>query len=138
MRKLGILAIFMTLAAAASATQTNATADNYNATAYFTSGLVDGVPVDRIDTASLDQDMIVLYIDWEMKLRAYRIDVKILDPNGELVGKLKNTVGPGNGRYYSYYYYRPNAGDTPGDWTYEVYVDGQNAFEARIPVVAAE
>jgi len=28
--------------------------------------------------------------------------------------------------------------DTPGDWTYQMYVDGRNAFEARIPVFAAE
>ncbi len=138
MRKLAVLAVFMSLTAAASAGQTTATADTYNATAFFTSGLVDGRPVDRIETATLDQDMIVLYVDWEMRLRAYRIDVQILDPNGDVVGKLKNTVGPGNGRYYTYYFYRPTPGDTPGDWTYRVYVDGRDAFEARIPVLEAE
>lgn len=138
MQRLGILAVLVSLAATTSASETTASADTYNAVAYFTSGLDDGRPVDRIETATLDQDMIVLYVDWEMRLRAYRIDVQILDPNGEVVGKLKNTVGPGNGRYYTYYFYRPTPGDTPGDWTYRVYVDGRDAFEARIPVLEAE
>jgi len=121
------------------AAQTIATAENYNAVAYFTSGLVDGEPVDRIDTASLDQDYIVLYVDWDkMRLRAYRTEVRIIDPNGRLVGKIRNTILPSSGRYYTYYYYRPNSQDAPGDWTYEMYVDGRNAFEARIPVLAAK
>ena len=138
MRKLGILAL-LAFSASAAATQTVATADSYDAVAYFTSGLVDGEPIDRIDTATLDQDRIVLYVDWEnMKIRAYRTEVRIFDPNGQLVGSVRNTIRPSNGRYYTYYYYRPSSEDTPGDWTYQVYVDGRNAFEARIPILAAE
>ena len=139
MRKIGILAVLLSLPVTAAATQTVASADNYNAVAYFTSGLVDGEPVDRIDTASLDQDVVVLYVDWDdMKIRAYRTEVRIVDPNGQLIGKVRNTIRPSNGRYYTYYYYRPSPEDTPGDWTYQVLVDGRNAFEARIPILAAE
>jgi len=128
----------MSLTATTMAAQTTATADSYNAVAFFTSGLVDGMPVDEIDTAYLDQDYIVLYVDWDkMRLRAYRTEVRIIDPNGQLVGKVRNTILPSSGRYYTYYYYRPNSQDSPGDWTYEVYVDGRSAFEARIPVLAA-
>lgn len=139
MRHLGFIAVLLSLSATTSATQTIAIADNYNAVAYFTSGLVDGEPVDRIDTAYLNQDIVVLYVDWEnMKMRAYRTEVRILDPNGQIVGKVRNTILPGSGRYYTYYYYRPSPDDTPGDWTYQMYVDGRNAFEARIPFLAAE
>jgi len=139
MRYLGIFAVLMSLSTTTSATQTIATADNYDAVAYFTSGLVDGEPVDRIDTAYLNQDFIVLYVDWDnLRTRAYRTEVRILDPDGKLVGKVRNIIAPRHGRYYTYYYYRPNPANTPGDWTYQVYVDGRNAFEARIPVLAAE
>ncbi len=139
MRRLIILALLMFHSAAALAAQTIASADNYNAVAYFTSGLVDGEPIDRIDTAYLDQDYIVLYVDWEdMGMRAYRTEVRIVDPKGQLVGKIRVNLLPGSGRYYTYYYYRPSPEDTPGDWTYQMYVDGRSAFEARIPVMANE
>ncbi len=139
MRRLIILALLMSVSATTLATQTIATADSYNAVAYFTSGLVDGEPIDRIDTAYLSQDYIVLYVDWDkMGMRAYRTEVRIVDPNGQVVGKIRNTILPSYGRYYTYYYYRPSPQDTPGDWTYQMYVDGRNAFEARIPVLAAE
>jgi hypothetical protein len=129
----------MFLSTAVPAGQTIATADSYNAVAYFTSGLVDGEPIDEIDTAYLDQDYIVLYVDWDkMRMRAYRTEVRIVDPNGQLVGKIRNTILPSSGRYYTYYYYRPNSKDTAGDWTYQMFVDGRNAFEARIPVIATE
>jgi len=139
MRRLSILTLLTLLATTASAGQTTAAEDSYNAVAFFTSGLVDGKPVDKIDTAYLDQDYIVLYVDWDMmRLRAYRTEVRIVDPKGQLVGKIRNTILPSSGRYYTYYYYRPNPQDMPGDWTYQMYVDGRNAFEARIPVLAAE
>ena len=139
MRRLSILALLMSLSANTLAAQVITTADSYNAIAYFTSGLVDGEPINRIDTAYLSQDYIVLYVDWEnMRMRAYRTEVRIIDPNGQVVGKIKNTILPSNGRYYTYYYYRPSPGDTPGNWTYQMYVDGRNAFEAQIPVLAAE
>ena len=139
MRHLIILAFLMSLSATALAAQTIATTDNYNATAYFTSGLVEGEAIDRIDTAYLSQDYIVLYVDWEdMGMRAYRTEVRIVDPNGEVVGRIRNTILPSSGRYYTYYYYRPSQADTPGDWTYQMYVDGRNAFEARIPVLSAK
>ena len=120
MRRLIILALLMFYSAATLAAQTIASADNYNAVAYFTSGLVDGEPIDRIDTAYLDQDYIVLYVDWEdMGMRAYRTEVRIVDPKGQLVGKIRVNLLPGSGRYYTYYYYRPSP-------------------EARIPVMANE
>ena len=137
MRRLSTFAVLISLSATSLAAQTIATADDYDAVAFFTSGLVDGEPVDQIDTAYLSQDKIVLYVDWALpRLRAYRTEVRIIDPNGRVVGKIRNTILPSSGRYYTYYYYRPNSHDTPGDWTYEMYVDGRNAFEARIPVLA--
>lgn len=139
MRRLITFALLVSLSATTTAASTTAVTDNYHAVAYFTSGLVDGEAVDRIDTASIGQDYIVLYVDWEnMKMRAYRTEVRIVDPNGQVVGKIRNTILPGNDRYYTFYYYRPSPEDTPGDWTYQMYVDGRNAFEARIPVLAAE
>lgn len=139
MRRLSTLAFLMLLSAATSADQITAAADSYEAVAFFTSGLDDGKPVDRIDTAYLDQDYIMLYVDWgKMRLRAYRTEVRVVDPDGQLVGKIRNTILPHSGRYYTYYYYRPSSQDTPGDWTYQMLVDGRNAFEARIPVLAAE
>lgn len=137
MRRLIITALLMSLPAITLAAQTVATADTYNAVAYFTSGLADGEPVDRIDTAYLGQDRIVLYVDWDkMRTRAYRTEVRIVDPNGRVIGKIRNTIAPHSGRYNTYYYYRPSLTDTPGDWTYQMYVDGRNAFEARIAVLA--
>ena len=139
MQRLTILVFAMLFSTVTSAAQTTATADSYNAVAFFTSGLVDGEPVDEIDIAYLDQDYIVLYVDWDkMRLRAYRTEVRIVDPNGQIIGKMKNTILPSSGRYYTYYYYRPNSNDTPGDWTYQMYVDGRNAFEAKIPILAAK
>ena len=139
MRRLSIFAILMSLSVSALAAQTIASADSYDVVAYFTSGLVDGEPIDRIDTASLDQDLVVLYVDWEnMRMRAYRTEVRIVDPSGNVVGKARHTILPRSGRYYTYYYYRPSPQDTPGDWTYQMFVDGRNAFEAQIPILAAE
>ena len=139
MRRLSIFALLMSLSVSGFAAQTTASAESFDAVAFFTSGLVDGEPVDRIDTASLDQDLVVLYVDWDkMRMRAYRTEVRIVDPNGRTVGKTRLTILPSNGRHYTYYYYRPSPQDTPGDWTYQVYVDGRNAFEARIPMLAAE
>ena len=81
MRRLGIFILLLSVSATTLAAQTIAATDSYNAIAYFTSGLVEGEPVDRIDTAHLDQDSIVLYVDWEnMRLRAYRTEVRIVDP----------------------------------------------------------
>ena len=137
MRRLSIFALLMSLSVSTLANPTIATADNYDAVAYFTSGLVGGEPIDRIDSAYLSQDYIVLYVDWDnMGMRAYRTEVRIVDPNGQVVGKIRNTILPSTGRYYTYYYYRPSPEDTPGDWTYQMYVDGRTAFEARIPVLA--
>lgn len=139
MRRFSILVLLLSVSTTTFAAQTIATTDSYSAIAYFTSGLVEGEPVDRIDTAYLDQDRIVLYVDWDnMRLRAYRTEVRIIDPNGRVVGKIRNTILPNSGRYFTYYYYRPSQADTAGDWTYQVYVDGRSAFEARIPVLAAE
>lgn len=139
MRRLIFFALLVSLSAITMAAPTTAATDNYNAVAYFTSGLVDGEAVDRINSANINQDYIVLYVDWEnMKMRAYRTEVRIVDPNGQVVGKVRNTILPSSGRYYTYYYYRPSPEDTPGDWTYRMYVDGRNAFEARIPVMAAD
>lgn len=139
MRRLSIVVLLLSVSVTTWAAQTTATTDSYNAIAYFTSGLVEGEPIDRIDTAYLNQDSIVLYVDWEkMRLRAYRTEVRIVDPTGQVVGKIRNTILPSSGRYYTYYYYRPSPADTPGDWTYQMYVDGRSAFEARIPVLAGE
>ena len=139
MRRLSILALLMSLSVSTPAAETIATADSYDAVAFFTSGLIGGEPVDRIETAEIDQDLIVLYVDWDnMRMRAYRTEVRIVDPNGEVVGKTRHTILPRSGRYYTYYYYRPSPQDTPGDWTYQMYVDGRNAFEATIPILAAE
>lgn len=139
MQKPAILSVLVLLTTTAWTAPPTVAADNLSATAYFTSGLEGGLPVDRISSASLDQDKIILYVDWEnLDTRAYRTEVMILDPNGRLVGKIRNTIGPGKGRYYTYYYFRPTMEDTPGDWTYRMYVDGENTFDARIPVVAAK
>ncbi len=139
MRSLSIAVLLWSLSGTALAAAAIPAADNYTATAYFTSGLVDGEAVDRIDSATLNQDPIVLYVDWDnMGMRAYRTEVRIVDPNGRVVGKVRNTILPSTGRYFTYYYYRPGPEDTPGDWTYQMYVDGRSAFEARISVVAAE
>jgi predicted amidohydrolase len=129
----------MSFSATTPAAPTIVAADNYNAVAHFASGIVDGEPIDQIDTAYLSQDYIALYVDWDnMGMRAYRTEVRIVNPNGQVVGKIRKTILPSTGRYYTYYYYRPSSEDMPGDWTYQMYVDGRNAFEARIPVLAAE
>lgn len=136
MRRLIAFALLMSLPATTLAARTIASADTYNAVAYFTAGLADGEPTDRIDTAYLNQDYIVLYVDWDkMGMRAYRTEVRIVDPNGQVVGKIRNTIAPSSGRCYTYYYC-PSPADSPGDWTYQMYVDGRNAFEARTPVLA--
>lgn len=119
------------------AAQASAIADSYRAVAHFTSGVVDGEPVDRIDAATTGHDMIVLYVDWEgMRMRAYRTEVHVVDPTGRVMGKIRNTIQPGSSRFYTYYYYRPDLRDTPGEWTYQLYVDGRAALEARIPIEA--
>ena len=139
MRQLSIFALLISLSASAPAAQTVASADSYNAVAFFTSGVIDGRPVDRIDTAYLNQDYIVLYVDWDqMRMRAYRTEVRVVDPNGRTVGRTRHIILPSNGRYYTYYYYRPSPQDAQGEWTYQMYVDGRTAFEARIPILAEE
>jgi hypothetical protein len=138
MKRFSIVVLLLSLSATTQAAQTSATTDSFNAVAYFTSELVNGRPVDRIDTAYLGQDSIVLYVDWyNMRMRAYRTEVRIVDPTGRVVGEVRNTILPSSGRYYTYYYYVPNWNDPTGEWTYQVYVDGRYEFEARIPVLAA-
>ena len=138
MRKLTSYLIILLLPVAGVTAQSTDTAESYTAIAHFTSGVVDGTPVDIIESASLEQDMIVLYVNWDdIGMRAYRTEVHVVDPNGRVMGKIRNTIEPGSRSYYTYYYYRPTLDDTPGDWTYQMYVDGHNIFEARIPVYAA-
>ena len=138
MRRITSFILFLLLPVAGITAQSTDAADTYKAIAHFTSGVVDGAPVDIIDSASLSQDMIVLYVNWdELKLRAYRTEVHVVDPNGRVMGKIRNIIEASGGRYYTYYYYRPSPEDTPGDWTYQMYVDGRNVFEASIPVYAA-
>ncbi len=138
MRKLASYFTLLLLPLAAIAAQPGATEESFKAIAHFTSGVVDGEPVDIIDSASTEQDMIVLYVNWDdVGLRAYRTEVHVVDPNGRVMGKIQNTIEPGSRRYFTYYYYRPTADDTPGDWTYEMFVDGRSVFEAQIPVYAA-
>lgn len=133
-----ILILVLLLPVAGVTAQSGAAAGTYKAIAHFTSGVVDGVPIDIIESASLSQDMIVLYVNWdELGMRAYRTEVHVVDPNGRVMGKIRNIIEPVSGRYYTYYYYRPSPADTPGNWTYQMYVDGRNIFEAHIPVYAA-
>ena len=139
MRRLSVLLILALVPASALASQTVATDDTYHVEAFFTSGIDEGLPVDRIETATLDQEYVVLYVDWdEMQVRAYRTEVEIVDPDGEVIGKIRVNIVPRHGRHYTYYYFRPNTADKPGDWTYRMYVDGRSAFEAKIPILAAE
>ncbi len=138
MRRVTSFILFLILPVAGLAGQAAATAESYRAIAHFTSGVVDGTPVDIIDSASLSQDMIVLYVNWdELQSRAYRTEVHVVDPNGRVMGKIRNVIEASSGGYYTYYYYRPSPEDTPGDWTYQMYVDGRSVFEAQIPVYAA-
>lgn len=139
MRQLCFLMLTMALPVSTLATQSIDVAGQYSAVAYFTSGLDDGKPIDRIDTAYLDQDYVILYVNWDnVRTRAYRTEVRITDPNGDVVGRISNIVRPTNGGYYTYYYFRPGPGDTPGDWSYRMYIDGRSAFEAQIPILTAE
>ncbi len=73
MRKISVLSALLLVSAAASATPTVASAESYDAVAYFTSGLENGEPVNRIDTAYLNQDTVILYVDWtKLGMRAHR------------------------------------------------------------------
>ncbi len=139
MKHFAIASAALLWSSAALATQIVASTDNYQATAFFTSGLVDGESADKIDTAYLNGDAIVLNVDWDnMRTRAYRTEVRILDPNGRVVGTLRNVIRAGKHRSHTYYFYRPGPDDAPGDWTYQMYVDGRSAFEARIEVLASD
>lgn len=139
MRHLITIALLLSLSASTLAAQTIATTDSYDAVAWFAAGFVDGEPVERIDAAYLDQDYVVLCVDWDnMRMRAYRTEVRIVDPNGQVVGTTKRTILPRSGSPRTYYYYHPSQQDMPGDWTYQVYVDGRSAFEARIPILNPE
>ena len=138
MRNLTSYLIMLLLPVVGVTAQTSAAEESYRAIAHFTSGVVDGEPIDIINSATLDQDMIVLYVNWDdIGLRAYRTEVHVVDPDGRVMGKIRNTIEAGSRSYYTYYYYRPTLDDTPGDWTYQMYVDGHNIFEARIPVHAS-
>jgi hypothetical protein len=138
MRKISVFSAVLLVSAAASATPTVASADSFDAVAYLTLKPKNGEPINRIDTAYLNRDTVVLYVDWnKLGMRSNR-EVRIFDPNGRFVGHIRSAIGRIDGRYSTYYYYRPGLRDIPGDWTYKMYVDGRDAFEARIPVLAVE
>lgn len=139
MQRCLLLSLLIVLPVSARETQTIEVAGEYRAEAFFTSGLVDGKPVDRIDTAYLNQDYVILYVNWDsVRTRAYRTEVRITDPDGNVVGRISNIVRPSNSGYYTYYYFRPSPQDTPGDWSYQLMIDGRSAFDAQIPILAAE
>jgi len=135
--------ILITLAVAwlstANSAETIATAAEYSAVAHFTSGVFNGEPIDVIEKADLKQDRIVLYVRWSnLQTRSYDTKVRILGPSGELLRELKYSFEPARRSHNSWLWYQPNPDDPIGNWTWEVFVDGDKAFDALIPVGASQ
>ena len=139
MHRLVLLLSTLLLPIASGSTETIETASTFSASGHFTSGIFNGKPIDIIETAYLDQERIVLFFQWSnLKKRRYETKARILDSYGNLLGEVNNNFETEKDTYYTYYWYEPKHGDLPGDWVFEIYVDGQKHIEARIPVHAAQ
>jgi len=135
MHRLALLLSILLLPIASGTTVTIETASTFSMSGHFTSGLFNGKPVDIIETAYLNQERIVLFFEWtNLKKRRYDTKARILDSYGNLLAELINNFETEKDSYSTYYWYQPKHGDLPGDWVFEIYVDGQKLIEARIPV----
>jgi len=128
------------VSAPSASIETIATDYDYSAVAFFSSGILNDKPIDRIETATLNQERIVLFVEWSnlKGKKKYPTIVRILGPYGSLLNESRFTLTPGQDTFFSYYWYRPKAEDPEGVWTFELSVDGEKAFEARIAVSAAQ
>ncbi len=139
MYRLILIAFAFSLSPNTNSAEVIATTPEYNAVAFFTSGIFNDDPIDVIEKANLNQDRIVLYVRWSnLQLRSYHTRVRILDPSGGLIRELDYAFEPTNSIHHSHYWYQPKEGDPTGDWTWEIHVDGEKGFYALIPVTASQ
>ena len=139
MRLLFLTGLAILLPATSGSSEAIATDADFSAVAFFTSGILNDKPIDRIDTATLNQERIVLFVEWSnlKGKKKYPTVVRILDPYGNLLNEGRYTFTPGRDTFFTYYWYKPKPEDPEGDWTFQLSVDGRKAFEARIAVSAA-
>ena len=137
-RHILIVSAFL-LSNSAPAVETIATTPEYNAVAFFTSGIFNDVPIDRIDTAYINQERIILYVEWSnLQQLRYETKVRVLGPTGILIREIRHAFQTGRKTHNSWYWYEPTDQDPVGEWTFELYVNGENSFYALIPVGASQ
>lgn len=138
MRLLFLTGLALFMPAPSASTETIATDADYSAVAFFSSGILNDKPIDRIENATLTQERIVLFVEWSnlKGTKKYPTLVRILGPYGNLLNERRYTFTPGRDTFFTYYWYQPKPEDPEGDWTFELSVDGRKTFEARITVSA--
>ena len=122
----------------AIADEIRAEGKNYQARSFFTSGLRNNSPVDKIDRADLDMDRVILFTVWsELEDKLYHKEVRLFDPNGALSWTWFYEFTPCDSGYNTWFWWQLDEyRDTPGYWRFEVYLDDEKAFENTIEIAS--
>lgn len=108
-------------------------------TALFTTGLnAFNEPVNTLHEISLGVDRIYLYVAWQHLPRGTHTSrLRIFDGTNSLAWEYTLEFSTNEERYNTWFWYHPkDTMDTPGQWRFEIFLDGKKMFEKSLSVVS--
>ncbi|MFQ5631078.1 MAG: tetratricopeptide repeat protein, partial [bacterium] len=107
-------------------------------TAIFTTGLSErDLPVDNIEQIPITRDRVYVYTYWNgLTDEEHSYLCKIYDGDGRNVSEnsMKITPRRGHWRTWTWYYFNERQ-DAPGDWRFEIFLDGKLTIEKTLVVL---
>ena len=104
----------------------------------FTTGLTsDREPINDVKQISINEQRIFLYVRWQLSRSEHIQVTRIVDGAGKVVMQREDRfVAPATNPTPStwIWYDIDKSRDTPGAWTFEVYLNGQKMVEERLTV----
>ncbi|TAN41418.1 MAG: hypothetical protein EPN25_04880 [Nitrospirae bacterium] len=117
--------------------KSSAGSPNYRA--IFTNGLDENnEPINNLRELTLEEKSIYLYVMWySLPRETHQYLCNIYDGSGDLVKQTKMDFSPSDDTHYTYtaYQIRKNL-DSPGQWKFEIFLDGVRVIDKQITVAA--
>ena len=104
----------------------------------FTTALENRRPVNNLKEISIDEQRIYIYVTWfSISLGEHNYLCKMFDGSGTLVttGQMSFTAEGGSWNTWTSYNIKKHA-DKPGNWTFEIYLDGKKVIEESLAVLS--
>jgi len=103
----------------------------------FTTGLTeDNMPMNDLTEISINEERIYVFAKWRLSLGEYNYTVKIFDDLGKLINENQLKFTPQTTTWNTWSWYNINKYmDKPGEWKFEIYLDGQKMTEEHLTVL---